>query len=58
MIPVHTSSLMRVSAHALKKMEEGDLLEGCDLLGEAEIEISVPAAERIGLVSCAEDYCR
>ena len=30
---------MRAAAHALKEMEEGNLLEGCDLLGEAEVEI-------------------
>ena len=38
-LKVHTSSLMRAAAHALKEIEEGNLLEGCDLLGEARVEI-------------------
>jgi len=38
-IRVHTSSLMRAAAHALKELEEGDLLEGCNLLSEAQVEI-------------------
>jgi len=38
-IRVHASSLMRAAAHALKEMEEDNLLEGCELLGEAEVEI-------------------
>ena len=30
---------MRAAAQALKQLEEGDLLEGCDLVGEAQVEI-------------------
>ena len=30
---------MRAAAQALKELKEGDLLEGCDLVGEAQVEI-------------------
>ena len=32
-LKVHTSGLMRAAANALKEIEEGNLLEDCDLLG-------------------------
>jgi|SRR5579872_166916 len=38
-IRVHTTSLMRAAAHAMKELEDGGLLEGCDLVGDVEVEI-------------------
>lgn len=50
-IRVHTSSLMRAAAQALKELEEGDFLEGCDLVGEAQVEIVTRTVHTIHLES-------
>ena len=56
-IRVHTSSLMRAAAHALKELEEGNLLEGCDLVGEAQVEIITRTVHTIH-ISKVRDWLR
>ena len=56
-VRVHTSSLMRAAAQALKQLEEGDLLEGCDLVGEAQVEIVTRTVHTIH-ISKVKDWLR
>jgi hypothetical protein len=56
-IRVHTSSLMRAAAQALKELEEDDLLEGCDLMGEAQVEIVTRTVHTIH-ISKVRDWLR
>jgi len=48
---------MRAAAHALKEIEEGNLLEGCDLLGEAQVEIITRTRHTIH-ISKVRDWLR
>jgi hypothetical protein len=36
---VHSSSVLQAAASGLKWIEESDLLEGCDLVGEVHVEV-------------------
>jgi hypothetical protein len=48
---------MRAAAHALKEIEEGNLLEGYDLLGEAQVEIITRTRHTIH-ISKVRDWLR
>jgi hypothetical protein len=54
---IHTSSLMRAAAHVLKQLEEANLLEGCDLVGEAQVEIVTRTVHTIH-ISKVRDWLR
>ena len=45
---------MRAAAHALKEIEEGDLLEGCNLISEAQVEIVTRTVHTIQLAKVKE----
>jgi hypothetical protein len=36
---VHTSSVLQAAASGLKWIEESDLLDGCNLVGEVQVEV-------------------
>jgi hypothetical protein len=49
---VHTNSVLHAAAAGLKYLEETDLLDGCDLVGDAIVDVVTQSSHTIQLIQC------